>query len=452
MPPEPDTSRPRPGPRDPGTHVVPGTYLTAGLRGIGGRLKARPEDFLVEEIPLYQPSGEGEHIYLFVEKRGLSTLELVGLLAGHFGVRRSDVGYAGLKDKDAVTRQVMSVRVPGRSPEDFPRLRHDRVDVLWVDRHANKLRPGHLRGNRFSVKVRGVGAAAVLDARRTLDRLVALGVPNRVGEQRFGSSQNNHRIGLAIIRGDADAVVREMLAPSDDSPAAQQQARRLFAEGDLPGALAQWPRSARAERAVLGAILRGADPQRAVACIGPTELRYYVTAFQSAVFNAVLDRRVSEGLLGVLREGDLAWKHDSGAVFAVTADVLADPGTPGRLAALGISPSGPLWGRAMTRAAGETGRVELDALHAAGASGEDLDRFDARFRGMAEGARRPLRVPLAHVEVEGGSDEHGPYVRCAFDLPPGAFATVVMREVMKPELCASPAQPAPPDTMPADEP
>lgn len=140
---------------DTSPHITPAVYLTAEIPGIGGTLKACPEDFLVEELPLYTPSGEGEHIYLLVEKRGMNAMEMYGLIAKHFRVKRSAVGYAGLKDKQAITRQVVSVHTPGKTVDDFPHFSHDQVKILWADQHDNKLRRGHLAGNRFSIKVRG---------------------------------------------------------------------------------------------------------------------------------------------------------------------------------------------------------------------------------------------------------------------------------------------------------
>src|SRR3954469_15654714 len=121
-------------------HVTPALYLTADLPPLGGWIKERPEDFLVDEQPAYQPCGEGEHLYLFVEKRGLSTLRAARILAQHFVVHERAVGHAGLKDKRAVTRQVFSVHIPGKRLENFPELRHERMGVLWADYHTNKLR------------------------------------------------------------------------------------------------------------------------------------------------------------------------------------------------------------------------------------------------------------------------------------------------------------------------
>lgn len=398
---------------------------------IGGRLRERFEDFLVEEIPLYEPTGEGEHLYLFVEKRGMSTMEMVDVIARHFGVRRRDVGYAGLKDKKAITRQIVSVWAPGKKPEDFPSLRHDRAAILWADRHVNKLRPGHLKGNRFSIRVRGVPFQSALTAGRVLDRLAREGLPNRIGEQRFGYLANNHLVGRAVVLGRWSEALDLLVGPDAAHPQAQCEGRRLYAEGRFGDAIDHFHPSLRTEREVLRALASGRTPEDAVRRMDRSVMAYYVTAFQSAMFNAVLNRREAEGTLGSLVEGDVAYMHASRATFFVGSAELDDPEMPGRLARFEVSPSGPMWGTSMRRASGAQGALELEALHAAGVEEEDLERFAARG-GAIEGARRPLRVPVIDPDVEGGMDEHGPYVRCAFELPRGCFATTVMRLIMGP--------------------
>ncbi|MHC4107991.1 MAG: tRNA pseudouridine(13) synthase TruD, partial [Planctomycetota bacterium] len=143
------------------------------------------------------------------------------------------------------------------------------------------------------------------------------------------------------------------------------------------------------------------------------------------------DRRLEDGTLLRLLEGDLAWKHDSRSVFAVTAEEVegaAGATLAERARSLQVSPSGPMWGWGMTEAGGRTREQEREALAASGVPAEVL--LDPA-RG-SKGARRPLRVALANAEVDSGLDEHGPYVRTAFDLPRGAYATVVLREIMKP--------------------
>lgn len=422
----PGADRARPVPL--GTH-----YITPDLPGIGGAIKSREEDFLVEEQPRYQPCGEGEHCYLFIEKRGLSTQDAVAVVARHFRVPRRAVGFAGMKDRRAITRQVVSVHTPGRTIDDFPMLQHARISVLWADMHTNKLRLGHLRGNRFSVKVRGVRMTQVLAARAILERLARTGVPNFAGEQRFGVRLNNHVLGRHMLREDYAALLDEFLGPDLAFPHLNAEARALYARGDYRAALEAFPIGCRYECAALNALLKGPKLQKAFEAIDAAQRRFWCSAFQSAVFNRALALRV-EGVpaaLDALTEGDLAWKHDNGAVFAVDGPTLADPDTAPRLARGEISPSGPVWGASMTQASGEVGALERRLLDETGVTPEALDLFARRMGHMMGGARRPLRVPVLFPEIDAGVDEHGEYVRCAFELPAGAYATVVMREVMK---------------------
>ncbi len=409
--------------------------LTHDIPGIGGRLRDRPEDFLVEEIPLYEPSGTGEHIYIFIEKRNLTTFEAIDAVARHFGVPRAAVGYAGLKDRVAITRQVLSVHVPGRKIEDFPLFSHERIAILWADYHDNKLRRGHLRGNRFSIRVRGVPPMAVRDAKRTIDRLTTLGVPNRVGEQRFGSSGLNHLVARAIVLGDDEGALALLLGPVPPGfPPMNPEAREAFARGDYAAAMNLYPRVCHAELRALKALSRGASARSALRAIDRREISFFMSALQSNAFNRVLDRRIAEGSLGELRAGDIAMKHENRAMFAVDEATASDPSTRQRLDALEISPTGPMWGPSMMRAAGPADQADIEALAQLSLTPEILAEFAASHPGLIEGERRALRVPLGSPELEGGVDDLGPFVRVAFDLPRGAFATAVMREIMKADV------------------
>lgn len=417
--------------KDLSPHAQPGVYLTDDLPGIGGLLKQRDDDFLVEEIPAYQPCGQGEHIYLFVQKKGLSTQNMVQMLARHFRVPISAVGYAGLKDRHAITRQVVSIHAPGKVPEDFPSIKDDRIAVLWSDLHSNKLRRGHLLGNRFSIRVRGVALRAIFDAKKTLARLEALGVPNRVGPQRFGLLGNNHLVGRALLLGQHQEALDLILGPAEvpGLSEANTHARACYAAGDFAGALEATPRTMLTEQRLLRALAQGHSPKQACARIDPLALGFYISATQSAIFNRILDGRLSAGTLAQLLPGDLAYKHDNGAVFPITDAELADPDVARRLAKGEIAPSGPIWGPAMPRAALGIDQAELAALATLDLTPE---RIDLPMRSAdAPGKRRPLRVPITHTDLEAGGDEHGLYIRLAFDLPPGAYATVVMQEIMK---------------------
>ncbi len=409
-------------------------YLTHEIAGTGGTLKQRPDDFLVEEIPLYLPSGEGDHIYLFVEKRGLSTLQLRDLIARHFGVKRTAVGHAGLKDKHAVTRQVISVHAPGRTPEDIPSFQHDRARVLWVDLHANKLQRGHLAGNRFSIKVRDVDPLGVRDAKRSLDLLARIGVPNRFGTQRFGNQLNNHLIGRALILGDYSSAIDLLLSPHPLAPEGSRDAREAYQRGQYESAAELMPKVFKGEYHTLKALARGDPPEKAIRAIDPTAAGFFVSAFQSAVFNQILNDRVRAGTLAELEAGDVAFVHKNRSSFLITQDELETESEAlrTRMDRFEIGPSGPMWGTTMPRAGGEVDERELRALAQAGMSPKDMELCEQRDAyPMIGGDRRPLRIPVIDPEVEGGIDEHGAYIRCAFELPRGSFATTVMDEVMK---------------------
>ncbi|MBC7772395.1 MAG: tRNA pseudouridine(13) synthase TruD, partial [Pyrinomonadaceae bacterium] len=428
---DPDAIEPDLDPR-----IDPCVYLTHAISPVGGVIKQRPEDFFVEELPAYEPCGSGEHIYLFIEKRNISTMHAVQAVARHFNVRIGDVGYAGLKDKFAVTRQLLSVYTPGKKPADFPAFEHERIGLLWCDQHTNKLRQGHLAGNRFVIRIRNTDLTKVVHAHRALSLLEKIGVPNRIGEQRFGNLANNHLIGRALLLRDHQTVADLLLGPSQRFPEMQTEARALYAAGKYDESWAAFSRNADTERRVLHALAKGKPARHAIYAMGNMPMRFYITAFQSAVFNAVLDARLAEGAVGSLKDGDLAWKHENGAVFKVDEAVLEDPTTPQRLAALNISPSGPMWGLEMMQPSGETARMEQAALDATGVTLDALTDFAKKLSDPVPGKRRPLRIPLAYPDAEGGTDEHGHYVRVVFELPAGSFATVVLRELMKPELAA----------------
>lgn len=415
------------------------SYITGDLPGIGGRIKQRPEDFLVEETPLYEPSGEGEHLYLFIEKQELTTSDAIRRIAKAFRVSRREVGYAGLKDKHAVTRQHVSLHLPvvdtAAERESLERLQHHepRLKLLWHARHGNKLRRGHHGGNRFVIYIRDVEPTAVLRTRPILDRLSHTGVPNYFGEQRFGYRANGHLLGRHLLRGDYPAFLDELLGrPEDNESEALRGARAAYDRGEIDQALEQWPRSLRFDRQALDALRQHRTPEQAVGMIEQSHRHLLVSALQSTVFNRVLDRRIREGRFPQLLEGDLAWKHDSRAVFAVDSEAVAqDNAAGGRVERLEVSPSGPMWGRDMTRAAGEADRIEVEELHAEGLDPETMEVERESPAITPGGSRRPLRVRLKDADVSGGVDEQGGFVRVAFELPRGAFATMALREVMK---------------------
>jgi tRNA pseudouridine13 synthase len=171
----------------------------ADLAAIGGHIGPEPEDFVVDEQPLYAASGQGDHWYVRLRKRCATTLDLRSAVAEAAGVAAGDVGYAGMKDKHAVTTQWLSVpAVRARPPEawQLPAAFH----LVEVSRHNNKLRVGHLEGNRFTIRLVDVGAGAAERLDRFFERLTAQGLTNYFGAQRFGSGQQNLDGALFALR------------------------------------------------------------------------------------------------------------------------------------------------------------------------------------------------------------------------------------------------------------
>ena len=426
-------------------HLPP---LTRDFPGVGGVIKQRNEDFFVQELPLYEPSGEGEHVYCEVEKIGLTTFDAINRIAAALGLSSRDVGYAGLKDARAITRQLFSIW--GTSEDKVMALQIPGVTVRWAARHGNKLRIGHLAANRFAIKIRDVNPTDVVKLTGPIDTIRRRGLPNYFGEQRFGRRGDNDRLGAALVRDDNVGVLTLLLGkpdPAVDDPDTVK-AREAFDRRDNEASMKHWPRRSGMERRVLARLMKTGRPGAAVRAIDEKLRRLWVSAVQSRLFNEVVARRVTGGTLDRLMDGDLAYKHDSGGVFRVEENQAA--AEQPRCDAFEVSPTGPLIGYRMTMPGGEPLRVEGEAFAAVGLEPGD---FRGHAIGKVKGARRPLRVRPEDVDLSAGVDDHGGYIAVAFTLPPGSFATVLLGELMKtgqPAEAPADARPETPDEEPAD--
>jgi tRNA pseudouridine13 synthase len=341
-----------------------------------GTIKQRPEDFAVEEIPAYEPSGEGPHLYVRFRKTNVTTDDVVRAFARALGVDRRDVGVAGLKDKVGVTTQTISLPAEDRSIEErAASFAMDGVEILERRRHGNKLKTGHLKGNRFTIVVRDVDPARVVELQAALDAIGADGVPNAFGVQRFGRDGDNAERARAWLTG-------KERAPTD-----------------------------------------------------PRLRRFHFSALQSAIFNAVLDRRIEQGTWNVPVPGDLLRKEETGGIFVCT-DVQQDRE---RAARGELCPTGPIVGDRMRQPEAEALELE-QRIVAPLIEGIDL----RRARALGEGTRRPLRLrvaELSHALFGSSVDEAGPSsgaessplacaIRVRFVLPKGAYATTVLSNVL----------------------
>ncbi len=345
------------------------------------RIKAEAEDFVVEELPQYEPCGSGTHTYFWIEKRGLNTHDAARKLAQVLGKRAPDAGIAGLKDARAISRQWISFEHVKENLDKAAAYQDDKLRVLKVSSHGNKLKMGHLRGNRFVITVRPIADSGLPIAdwqQRVLHRaqealgiLSRKGIPNYFGEQRFGRSGDNAALGKMLVQGDVAGF--EAAAKIAGVRHGDRKLRNLL-----------------------------------------------VNAFQSELFNQILARRMPE--IGKLESGDLACLHRNGAVFSVASAEEARREQP-RADAFEISPSGPLFGEKTKLADGRPGEIERAVL---AESGVKLDDFGRREAERQPGARRALRMLFLETP-EAACDDVGVVLRCA--LPPGGYATVVLREI-----------------------
>jgi tRNA pseudouridine13 synthase len=338
-----------------------------------GRIKCAPEDFVVEELPAYEPSGEGTHLFLKFEKRGLTTDAAVRSITKALGIEMREVGIAGMKDKVAVTTQWVSIPTPPKDPtveERAKALVIEGIRVLDAKRHTNKLKTGHLKGNRFVIVVREVPAEAVAGVMEAMARFGQEGVPNAFGVQRFGHAGDNAERARAWMTG-------KERAPND-----------------------------------------------------PRLRRFHFSALQSAVFNAVLDARVADGTWKQPLLGDLLKKEDTGGLFLCT-DVQADRERADRGE---LCPTGPIVGDKMRSAEGAVKELE-ERIALPLMEGIDLKRARSLGEGTRRALRlRVTACTVAEVHnsnevVADPSEENRQAVRSLrieFVLPKGAYATTVL--------------------------
>lgn len=400
-------------------------FLTHDIPGIGGIIKQSWEDFVVEELPLYPPSGEGDHTYVLIEKRGMATLDAIDEIGRSLGYPRKQIGYAGLKDARAVTRQWISFE--HMTEERVRQLHIPHIEILEVARHNNKLKLGHLAANRFTIRIRKINQPLKQVHHQIEDMLSLLskrGVPNYFGPQRFGNRNDGHLLGLAIVKGEMEKFVDLFLGyPCSADRSQILVARTYYEQGHYEKALESWPRGHHDHLRALKAMIQSkGNKKRAYNAVDQHMKRFFISAFQSDLFNKVLAARMPN--VDQLLLGDMAYKHDNGACFRVDDAVIEQP----RCEAFDISPTGPLYGYRMTELTGPAGDIENPILEASGLTKEN-------FRQMGyykiRGGRRPIRFQPRHCQVNHGTDGSSPYIEVRFELDSGCYATTVLREIMK---------------------
>jgi tRNA pseudouridine13 synthase len=277
-------------------------YVTADLEGIGGRIRARTEDFVVEEVSLYDPTGEGDHLYVNVTKKNMTTREVQSQIADLFDLSPQNIGTAGLKDKKAVATQTFSILLEKNdvSAEDAVKRIERKIDVRvnWAKFHNNKFRAGHLVGNRFTVTISDIRipkGKALERANLIAEQIYLRGMPNYYGDQRIGRGGKNIQEGWAILNG-----------------------HKHFKD--------RW----------LSKLL--------------------VAGYQSYLCNRNIAERVRRGLFDKLLLGDIVKKHMTGGIFWVNDLAVDQP----RFDSKEISFTAPIFGYKMSHPLGESAVLEAE--------------------------------------------------------------------------------------------
>ena len=319
-----------------------------------GLIRSCPEDFIVEEIPRVQPEGEGSHLWLWVEKRSANTDWVARELAKAVACAQRDIGYAGLKDRHAVTRQWFSTPANDKTEKMLEDADIEGVQILKFCRHGRKLKRGTLDGNRFSLRIREFGGD-IAETEQRLEQIRLDGVPNYFGPQRFGHQGRNVAQGLSLLK-------------------------------------------------------KGVRLQR-------NKKSIYLSAIRSFLFNQVLAERVRQGTWNSMIEGDLAMLDGTQSIFpcGIPDAVIED-----RCKRLDIHPTGPMPGEDGSQPMGHVAMLERGVLQ------NWPELIEVLTAQRVKASRRALRLYPAKLEwdIKGGNLE------LTFTLPPGCYATTVLREIL----------------------
>ena len=414
------------------------TYVTSE-KGIGGTIRNRYEDFYVEEIPEVIPNGEGPNVYIWIEKLGRTTLDVVLDIARDLHIDRKRMGFAGMKDKKALTRQWICIANMD-SEEQFQQVKDlegtiYKTDFLKVIRGRKKLRMGQLKGNKFKILIRDLEdieeSAAI--ANDVLKQLEVTGVPNYFGWQRFGKPRTNtHLVGEALIHNDlAEAVRRYIGNPTEDESKENQLARQAYDDGNLEESLELMGKGMRYEKMMIKELIRDSKKgeltdksyMNALHALPKPLQRMFVHAYQSYLFNEAVSNRVAMGINKYI-EGDIIIDSEERIVRDKTHEEFQE-----LIDNFQADPTCPLYGTKVPFAGGEVGKMEEEVLNSYNLTKQDFE-VPKMPRLGSHGLRRSMRFQVWDASATPCEDG----VLCEFSINKGSYATAVLREIMKKDV------------------
>ena len=414
------------------------TYVTKE-EGIGGTIRNQYEDFYVEEIPDLIPTGEGPNVWIWIEKIGRTTLDVVLDIARDLHIDRKRMGFAGMKDKKARTRQWICISNMD-SEEQFEQVKSlsgqiYKTDFLKVIRGRKKLRMGHLKGNKFRILIRDIDDVekSAEIASDILKQLEVTGVPNYFGWQRFGKPRTNtHLVGEALVENDLKkAVGRYIGNPTEEEHEENQKARKAYDDGDLEKSLELMGKGMRYEKMMIRELIKDSKKgeltdksyKNALHALPKPLQRMFVHAYQSFLFNAAVSKRVEMGINKYI-EGDIIINNEERIVRDKTPEEYQE-----LIDTFQVNPTSPLYGTKVPFAGGKVGEMEKSILDDYGLSKEDFE-VPKMPRLGSHGLRRSMRFQVWDTSAI-ATDEG---VLTEFSINKGSYATAVLREVMKKDV------------------
>lgn len=411
------------------------TYET-NEKGIGGSIRNEKEDFYVEEIPLNLPSGTGPNTWIFIEKIGRNTLDVVLDIAKELKISRKRMGFAGMKDKTARTRQWLCVS--NSTVEEIQSISDKlyNVEVLEIKQNEKKLRIGQLVGNKFKILIKNTNDPEndVITTRNVLKHLIETGVPNYYGWQRFGKDRSNtHVVGKYLVRNDVKGAVDAYIGnPYPGEKDHIKEARTLYDEGNLEDAYERMPGSMRYEKMLLRELLtlkhkKGELTEKsyiiAIESLPKPLKRMFVHAYQSYLFNKAVSERSKLGINKYV-EGDILIDNEDHLVHEFDVETVDE-----RIRSFEIHPTSPLYGTKVPLAKGVVGKLEQQVIDDENIKLEEFECPKTPRLG-SHGLRRALRFKIWDVSAEQTPDG----VLTEFSIPKGCYATAVLREIMKEDV------------------
>jgi tRNA pseudouridine13 synthase len=422
-------------------------YYATQSAGLGGRIKTMPTDFVVREVTNRAEGTEGEYLIAELTKENWDTHSVAREISNRLRVSRNRIGFAGTKDKFAVTTQKISLWDTDET--ELERVRIADVSLDPIGRSNKAVSLGDLYGNEFSIVIRNIDGAKeeITESITAITHELAGGIPNFFGVQRFGVNRPiTHLVGRHLVEGSIKAAVLSYISDifPDESEAAKE-ARALCAQGDLKACLKRMPLFLRYERAMLNELVKSTDGERGEAqylaafAVLPKNLqKLFVHAYQAYLFNLVVSHRLQQNLpLNEALVGDVVcFRNERGLADPDRSEKVTEDNVEGinRLIKRGRAfVTAPLFGSETELPRGVVGEIEQTVLEAEKVQLHDF--YSEKLQELSsKGTRRPVLVPVAVTcnAIQGDELNPGRFkATLQFFLPKGSYATVLLREYMK---------------------